>query len=552
MKRLKISPKWAGMVIAFFLALWCKTVAGQQAIPLIKANSRAVTIKDGHALLNDVWSLSPETKIDRYQALRSATEKLITFYTDIDSITFNAEPGHTYAFAVLLKGSDTCYTEIIMDGNSNLSEGSEKLISREGLAMDFMIFRDYMEREHAGLYRYRTKAEMDNLFDEGMKLIREPATKLDFGKLLMHIISEVKDGHTGTNLSSMILNSYRDKVKLFPLQLYFDNKTAFVKCSKLDEFPVGIEILSINGMNMDKIREKLFSYLPGDGQIASKKRHTLNNGSFAFLYHLIFGGYKSFLVTYRENNGRIKTTHIEAAFAKDFDCDMGGSRQEKKDLQLDFLPDNISLLTIKTFDQGRISRAKLDFPKFLEKSFREISARKIDKLIIDLRGNGGGFDEYGILLYSYLTAKSFGSLSAVYKANDPLPITDNYRLGMQKANPNHFKGEIVFLIDGLSFSTTADFCAIAKSNNRGKFVGEETAGAYYGNNAGKTIRIELPHTKIQVVIPKFRYINNVKRTKYKDRGVFPDYEVIPNLSEIMSNKDVQMDYAMSLFQIKKG
>ena len=552
MKHIKISPKWAGACFALvFTTLFCQTLAAQQPLKLIRANSRGVTIRDGYVILNDIWSLSPEVKPDRYHALKSATEKIITFYTDIDSISFRTTPGNTYSFAVLLKGKDTCYTQIVTDGDISLVK-QDKLISRELLAMDFMVFRDYMEREHAGLYRYRTKAEIDRLFDQGVQSIKGLAEKLDFGKTLMHVISEVRDGHTGTNLSSMILNTYRDSVKLFPLLLYFDKQRAFVRCSKLIEFPIGAEILSINDKKIEEIKETLFSYLPSDGQIKSKKRHTLNNGSFAFLYRLVFGESKLFSVDYREQpGGQLKTASVKASLSKDFDCELGSANRATKDLQLDHLSDDIALLTIKTFDQGRLSRSKLDFSKFLENTFNELKRKKTDKLIVDLRGNGGGFDEYGSMLYSYITEKDFGYLAAAYRANDPAPLSNNRNLGIKQPKSNSFKGEIVFLIDGLCFSASADFCAIAKSNERGKFVGEETAGAYYGNNSGKTLRLELPNTKIAITIPKFKYLNDVKKTRYTDRGVMPDYEIIQSLKEVVKERDVQMDFALTLLKGKK-
>ena len=548
MEKRKTGPNWAWRTIELIFAciVFSQVTSTGQTLPLINANSRNVTIKDGYVIRAGIWSLSPEVKPDIYGALEPFTEKDITFYTDIDSISFHAKPGMVYEFVILLNGKDTCYTRIEM--GKAVSDSHTHQISRERLAMDYMIFRDYLERDHAGLYRYQSKSEINQLFDSGMRSIRSPEDRLDFGKKLMLMISAVQDGHTGTNLSSMIMDTYMDREKLFPLLLYFDDQHAFVRCSKLDKFPAGTEILSIDGTAINKIKAKLFSHLPGDGRIKSKKRNTLNNGSFAFLYRLIFGGRKSFKVLYRGTDRSLRTAVIDAAHVKDFDCDISGLQQKGQDLQLSHLSHGISLMTIRTFDQGRLNRAKLDFPGFLESSFSELKKKGIQKLIIDLRGNGGGFDGYGSMLYAYLARKPFNYFSAVYSANNPYPLKNNSLTNLQQPKTGNFKGEVLFLIDGLSFSCTADFCAIAKSNDRGKFVGEETGGGYYGNNSGQTIRLELPASRIQIIIPKFRYVNAVKKAKYHNRGVIPDYQVIPKLKDIQLNKDVQLEYALKLLE----
>jgi C-terminal processing protease CtpA/Prc len=111
-----------------------------------------------------------------------------------------------------------------------------------------------------------------------------------------------------------------------------------------------------------------------------------------------------------------------------------------------------------------------------------------------------------------------------------------------------FKGKVLFIINGLSFSTTSDFCAIAKSENRGIFVGEETGGGYYGNTSGETFRTTLPNSKINIAIPKYKYSNAVKKARYQDRGVIPDYVVIPSISDVIIGKDVQLEYALGLIE----
>ncbi|MEB2778641.1 S41 family peptidase, partial [Algoriphagus sp. D3-2-R+10] len=174
--------------------------------------------------------------------------------------------------------------------------------------------------------------------------------------------------------------------------------------------------------------------------------------------------------------------------------------------------------------------------------------QKVKKLIIDLRNNSGGDDQYGALLYSYLTNKPFQYFASIESNTKKLETSDHPGLDVQQPSMDSFKGKVLFIINGLSFSTTSDICAIAKSKNRGRFVGEETGGGYYGNTSGETFRTTLPNSKINIAIPKYKYSNAVKKAKYHDRGIIPDYFVIPSISDIIIGKDVQLEYALGLIK----
>ena len=417
----------------------------------------------------------------------------------------------------------------------------------EALQQDFILFRRQLEKEHAGLYRYRSKSSMDKVFDSCFRALNHPESTLEFARSVLFVTSFIEDGHTGTNISRMMIDAYSDREKMFPLRLYFIGQKAYVLCNAQGVIPPGSEILSIDNMTIDAIREFLFHYLPSDGKIRTKKERTLNNGAFPFLYRWLFGSRNSFTIRYKAKGEMVKTKDIPATLVKDFDCNEEYGTSNTRDLQLDFLPDCISLMTIRTFDDNRLEGAA-SFETFLDSSFQRINAMKSRKLIIDLRGNAGGMDANGALLYTYLANRPFSYFHSITTSAGNVSPTGNPLLGVLQPQKACYTGAVFLLIDGLSFSTTADVCAIAKSNRRGVFIGEETGGAYYGNTSGQTIRIELPNSKIAVIIPRFMYVNAVGGMAVRDRGILPDYPVVPTIDEVRSRKDVILEFAVALAQ----
>lgn len=555
----KMSPFRAWNCIALILSL--STCFAQQKLPLIKAGSTAVTIKDGYVIREGIWNLSPDVKPDVYQAIASSGWKTVTFYTDIDSIAFQVSPGNTYSFNILLHDKDTCLTQISTaapplnaanssfnpDGSSLNKAGNAPLpLSPELLAMDFVVFRNALSAEHGGLYRYQPERTLNHLMDSCLLSIDKPLTALEFGKKILFITSKIRDGHTGTNISGLLANNYLENTRLFPLTLYFTGNRAFVRCSKLEAFPTGTEILAIDGEKIKVITSQLYNYLPSDGSITTKKYQTLNNGAFPVLYKWIYDHGDSLSVSYKNLQGKILITRIAAQLASDFECEQQQAGSGTKDLDLSYPRPNTALLTIKTFDEQRLARNQLNFSAFLKQTFAELRDRKTGNLIIDLRGNAGGQDSYGPLLYSYLTDKAFTYFAAIQTADRKLTAAENSFMKPQQPQANPFKGKLLILINGLSFSASADFCALVKSADRAKFIGEETGGGYYGNTSGQTTKLELPNTKIKVMIPKYSYFNAVKKAKYPDRGTIPDYQVVPDVFQIAQNKDVQLEVALGL------
>lgn len=105
-----------------------KGLIAQQILPVIRATSKNVKIKDGLNFKSDFWVIFPETKPDIYftDIPRKMTE--IRFITDIDSISFQMNYGDVQDFIVLLNGKDSCYTQIAAQypKQRNISQQKQK------------------------------------------------------------------------------------------------------------------------------------------------------------------------------------------------------------------------------------------------------------------------------------------------------------------------------------------------------------------------------------------------------------------------------------------
>ena len=81
-----------------------------QNYPIIHANNVLVDIRDGDSFEKGNWTIMPEYKPDVYTSNKIGEQ--VTFYTDVDSISFVVQPNVEHNFIILLNKKDTAYTQI--------------------------------------------------------------------------------------------------------------------------------------------------------------------------------------------------------------------------------------------------------------------------------------------------------------------------------------------------------------------------------------------------------------------------------------------------------
>jgi C-terminal processing protease CtpA/Prc len=215
------------------------------------------------------------------------------------------------------------------------------------------------------------------------------------------------------------------------------------------------------------------------------------------------------------------------------------------------------VLTIENF---YVDKKEQKFYPFIDSVFADLKKKQVDNLVIDVRNNEGGEENWGGYLYSYLTdtpfryydkitmtqkekfsfkqyawlPKFFGLMHLFMKEkNGQVYFTKQKYLHTQEPAKNAYKGNVYVLINGMSFSTTTEFASMLHNNKKATFIGEETGGAYYGNNSGVFAIVTLPNTKLTVGIPLMAYYSNVSGYPYKDRGILPDHTVKNSVEDVL-------------------
>ena len=99
-------------LIIIFLLLYGRPALAQSQLPIIKATSKTVDIRDGSHFKKGYWAIMPERKPDLYFVELPQKPGTVTFITDQDSIAFDVTYRHYSDFIILLDGTDSCYTRI--------------------------------------------------------------------------------------------------------------------------------------------------------------------------------------------------------------------------------------------------------------------------------------------------------------------------------------------------------------------------------------------------------------------------------------------------------
>ena len=271
------------IIVIIFLGQFC---FAQQKMPLIKANSKRIAIKDGEQPVTKYWDyLSTTIKPVVYNISKNNQKRKLTFYTDIDSISFDVSPNKKYDFKVLLNSKDTCYAQISTVIPSYYKDCDNCIVTND--TIPFIVGKDnYMHIKG----RVNDSKILDFIFDTGAGCVLLTETGLKKANVKLDGFTE----NEGTGGFSTEQTSSSNHLQLSALQwknlplLYIDYKGSLNA-----DGVIGFNVFEdkVVEIDYDKHVMVIHSQLPENraGYVASRIHHDING---TFIQASLNGGEK--------------------------------------------------------------------------------------------------------------------------------------------------------------------------------------------------------------------------------------------------------------------
>lgn len=439
--------------------------------------------------------------------------------------------------------SDAKEKKFIIDFNKKLSPTL--------LQTDLKLFKLMLEEAQTSIYRYSTKEEVDAAFEKAFDAAQDSLYYLEFLRLVTGVQNTIACGHSGWGHSKAFKQFRNERMRFLPISISITDTRYFIDqvYDKNKDLVAGTELLNINGMSMEEITLRLKAHMHKDGESGLSSMRGIEQ-YLSMAYANFIDNPDSFTLKLSLHDS-IYSTRVEAQSLAVINATK--TPKEGLGIPLRLAIDDASstaVYTIKWFRNEYIAQMGQDFVAFTDSVFEEVAEQKIDTLIIDLRGNVGGWTGNGRHLFSYFINNPTPYIKRVEVKKprgysfEPLILhhpgwLDTFELQKNKrglfewtnypsliAEPvaaNRFSGTCYVLIDHMSQSCSSVFSALMQDHTDAIFVGEETGAAKCGAN-GMVMTTVLPYTGIIINLSTAMYTFNVNDTA-NAKGIVPDVEM---------------------------
>ncbi len=461
-----------------------------------------------------------------------------------------------------------------------------RVVDAAGAQADVELLVRALRTIHPGLTRRRSADEIEGGFERLRAAVRGPVGEFELYREISALLALIQCSHTKADVPARFEQWRRQHASHLPLRFrWLQGRMIVVSC--VDPLLArGSEVRAINGRPVADWMQALGLYISVDGHTPwSRDANLADDGD------LMGSGFDHFLP-------------FVAGLPRQFELDWmsPGDRRERR---LRLAPISFEAW-LKLPREGRAWRANLaddtnwrmvrpqtgylrvgtfvnyrkpvDAQALFSRAMGELKAQGAQRLIVDLRDNGGGSDDAALALldhlalqpYTYQRAmrlkairygdleahiETWGDRSALFHAPEAqFTRTPNgwyerraqdFPAQLQPRQPAAaaFDGQVTVLTSPVNASGATMMIAKLKDMGRARLLGGRCGGSADGPTAGRIFSVVLPASGIRVRVP---VVLNVMAVEHFDPrgGITPDVFVDETVEDFLMGHDQALSVAM--------
>ncbi len=449
-----------------------------------------------------------------------------------------------------------------------------RTLTPEQAQEDLRILASLLHEAHPDPYRYTVKGELDRMVVDIHDNLLLPVTVADLRRSVMPIFHAI--GDAGCQLEHPTVDP---AAPVLPVEVaVLEGGVHVVDETKgFRSLPRGSRILSMNGEDMDAVLERISTHIVTDG-----RNETLRDAMAGPIFPGLYYNYVDPAPTFSILCSDIDKVQEEVRF-------MGLTQDEasrfEKPTGVDLAPWTSTVhpgqdalwLSLATLDMEELERSDLDPSRYLKALWKEMRRKGISNLVIDVRNTGGKELAMAEMIYSFIAMEPFRVVQDMsvrsleppvhYEHATPLPEyydtvgslfmpngsgsnnvrPDDHRLEYIPPVKRTFTGKVHVVCNGGTRGAAAAFVMLAKRTRRARIVGEELGANAHSFTGGRSLDVQLPHSKLRFSIPLIRYVPEGLSTAPPDRGEMPHYTVVQRPEDLAKGRDTVKAALLELF-----
>lgn len=451
--------------------------------------------------------------------------------------------------------------------------GQTNRFSPEQIVEDFEYLYKTLDASHYDLYTNITKRSYDKEFKRILGSINDSMTSMQAFRILQPFVALDKHAHCQVLPFNNYGEYYEQGGTVFPINLCFRNNKAYVlhNFSSDSTISKGDEITSINGKSLQTIKDEMFRFFSGETNYL--KNTFIEMLTFPRLYWVVYGRNDEFNLVLRNNAEPYKEITVSAITAEEFEAKNEAQKPLMNNNRDFHFINNIAYLHPGNFQNHNAknefeSSDTREFTQFIDSAFVEIHQSRTQNLIIDLRNNPGGINNFSDYMLSFISDTTFrfsekfmvrtsmqtkefwkdeqdstfsDLKNAILSKEDGTRFIYKLPINQPRTDSLHFTGNVYVLINRYDFSQAVLTAAMIQDYKMGILIGEQTADN--SSLFGSAHTFNLPNTGLQVMYPKAFVVR--PNGDEDAKGVIPDYHVEENL---FNDNDEILDFALKLIE----